>query len=159
MKQVKYKAFAYITNRHRLLLFRHVYIPEAGIQVPAGTIEAGESPQEAALREAIEETGLSDLAIDCFLGEQVRDMSEFVPGEINHRYFYHLRCSGQPPDSWQHEERDPSTGPEPMPLIYEFFWASLPHGIPPLVADHGRMIPVLLEKVAMENAQDNSAPG
>ena len=148
MKQIKYKAFAYITNRHRLLLFRHVYSPEAGIQVPAGTIEAGESPEEAVLREAFEETGVSDLTLDCFLGEQVRDMSEFVQGEINHRYFYHLRCPVDPPDIWKHEERNPSTGPEPMPLIYEFFWASLPDGIPSLIADHDKMVPELLARLA-----------
>ncbi len=151
MKQVKHKVFAYITNRQCLLLFRHVYAPEAGIQVPAGTIDAGESPEEAVLREAFEETGLQGLTLDCFLGEQERDMVDFVPDEINHRYFYHLRCAGNPPDSWQHEELNPSTGPEPMPLIFEFFWASLPHEIPPLVADHNRMIPELLARLALKD--------
>ena len=138
---IKHKVFAYITNRQRLLLFRHVYVPEAGIQVPAGTLEAGESPEEGVLREAFEETGLAGLTTDCFLGEQIRDMSKFVPGEINHRYFYHLSCPGNPSESWQHEERNPSTGPEPMPIIYEFFWATLPHGVPPLIADHDWVIP------------------
>lgn len=146
MTHIKHKVFAYITNRQRLLLFRHVYYPEAGIQVPAGTLEAGELPEAGVMREAFEETGLSGLAIDCFLGEQVRDMSEFVPGEINYRYFYHLLCPGNPPDSWQHEELHPSTGPEPIPLIFEFFWAALPHGVPPLVADYDWMIPELLKR-------------
>ena len=151
MKQVKYKVFAYITNRQRLLLFTHLYSPKGGIQVPAGTIEVGESPEEATLREAFEETGLSGLTQDCFLGEQVRDMSDFVPGEINHRYFYHLRCDGNPPDTWRHEECYPSTGPEPMPLIFEFFWASLIYGIPSLIADHDKMIPELLQRLALED--------
>jgi 8-oxo-dGTP diphosphatase len=148
VKQIKYKVFAYITNRQRLLLFRHVYAPEAGIQVPAGTLEAGELPEVGVLREALEETGLSGLTIDCFLGEQVRDMSEYVPGEINHRYFYHLRCPGDPPDSWRHEERNPSTGPEPVPLIFEFFWVALPHRVPPLIADHDCMIPELMNRLS-----------
>jgi 8-oxo-dGTP pyrophosphatase MutT (NUDIX family) len=39
-----------------LLLFEH---PNAGIQIPAGTLEQGERPEQAALREAYEETGLS----------------------------------------------------------------------------------------------------
>ena len=149
MTHIKRKVFAYITNRRRLLLFRHVYAPDAGIQVPAGTLEADESPEEGVLREAFEETGLSDLIIDCFLGEQVRDMSEFVPGEINHRYFYHLLCPGNPPDNWRHEERNPSTAPEPVPLIFEFFWAELPQGVPPLMADHDKMIPELLRRLAL----------
>lgn len=42
-----------------LLLFQHPY---AGIQIPAGTIEPGESPESAALREAAEETGLTEFA-------------------------------------------------------------------------------------------------
>jgi NUDIX domain-containing protein len=55
--KIKYKAFAYITNRNRLLVFIHPFAPEAGIQVPAGTIKADERPKEAVLREAFEETG------------------------------------------------------------------------------------------------------
>lgn len=39
-----------------LLLIEHPY---AGIQLPAGTVEAGESPRAAARREAAEETGLT----------------------------------------------------------------------------------------------------
>jgi 8-oxo-dGTP pyrophosphatase MutT (NUDIX family) len=43
-----------------ILLFEHPY---AGIQIPAGTVEADETPEEAALREAGEETNLTDLSI------------------------------------------------------------------------------------------------
>lgn len=43
----------------QLLLFQHQH---AGIQIPAGTIEPGETPAAAALREATEETGLSEFA-------------------------------------------------------------------------------------------------
>ncbi len=39
MRKIKHKVFAYITSQHQLLVFRHPYAPEAGIQVPAGTIE------------------------------------------------------------------------------------------------------------------------
>jgi 8-oxo-dGTP pyrophosphatase MutT (NUDIX family) len=48
-----------------LLLFEHPY---AGIQIPAGTVEEQETPEEAVLREAKEETGLSPLAIQRYLG-------------------------------------------------------------------------------------------
>ena len=42
MTPVIYKVFAYITNQNRLLVFRHMDFPEAGIQVPAGTFMTGE---------------------------------------------------------------------------------------------------------------------
>jgi hypothetical protein len=38
VKKIRQKAFAYITHQKRLLVFRHVDVPEAGIQVPAGTM-------------------------------------------------------------------------------------------------------------------------
>jgi 8-oxo-dGTP pyrophosphatase MutT (NUDIX family) len=48
-----------------LLLLRHPY---AGIQIPAGTVEPGEDPSAAVLREAREETGLEGLSIQKSLG-------------------------------------------------------------------------------------------
>ena len=63
------KVTAFITREsvggYDLLLFEH---PNAGIQVPAGTMEAGETPEEAVLREAREETGLSSFSVRCHLG-------------------------------------------------------------------------------------------
>ncbi len=38
MLTLKRKAFAYITHAHHLLVFSHPAAPEAGIQVPAGTV-------------------------------------------------------------------------------------------------------------------------
>jgi len=152
MKEIKYKVFAYITNRNRLLMFIHPFAPEAGIQVPAGTIKVDERPEEAVLREAFEETGLSDLIVDGFLGEHERDMSDFGHDEIHHRCFYHLRYEGNPPATWRHEERDSSDDPKEVPIIFEFFWAPLPHDVPPLIADHGKMLPQLLQRLSLESA-------
>ncbi len=55
-----------ISNRAEILIFEH---PTAGLQVPAGTVELDETPEKAVLREAHEETGLSDLVIIEKLGE------------------------------------------------------------------------------------------
>ena len=45
------KVLAYIVRGDELLVFRHRDYPEAGLQVPAGTIEQGECSRSAVLRE------------------------------------------------------------------------------------------------------------
>ncbi len=73
------KVTAFVTRRGsagtELLLFRH---PNAGIQLPAGTVENGELAADAALREVIEETGLRDVAIRCRIG----CVDETLPGRV-----------------------------------------------------------------------------
>lgn len=58
-----------MTKDGRVALFRH---PAAGTQVPAGTVEVGESLEDAVIREAREETGLSPLRLVAKLGEALR---------------------------------------------------------------------------------------
>lgn len=99
MPQLKQKVLAYITWNDKLLVFSHPDFPEAGIQVPAGTIEPGETPEVAALREAFEETGLTRLMLVTALGEQVRDVTPFGKNELHHRYFFHLLCVEPPPQT------------------------------------------------------------
>lgn len=53
------------TSGPEVLLFEH---PSAGIQVPAGTVEEGEEPQSAALREGREESGLDGLTLEACIG-------------------------------------------------------------------------------------------
>lgn len=63
------KVTAFITRKRlfgtQLLVFQH---PTAGIQLPAGTVEMGEDLETAVLREAFEETGLSQLNLKKYLG-------------------------------------------------------------------------------------------
>lgn len=144
MLTLRHKAFAYITRRGRLLVFRHPLAPEAGIQVPAGTIREQERPKDAVMREAREETGLTGLVLDCFLGEQRRDMSDVGRPEIHHRYFFHVPCMTTPPLTWQHYETDPFGG-SAEPVLFEFFWVPLSSDPPELMADHGIMLPRLID--------------
>lgn len=148
----KRKAFAYVTRGRRLLVFEHPFAPEAGIQVPAGTIELGEAPEVAVLREAHEETGLTGLQLGAFLGEQRRDMSDFEKAEIHHRYFYQVICEQDTPEVWDWGERFPSDEPESSSIfrhVFRFYWVDLPDGVPELIADHGAMIGRLCKLVGI----------
>jgi 8-oxo-dGTP diphosphatase len=156
MTVIKRKAFAYITHGYRLLIFSHPLAPDAGIQVPAGTIRDGERPEDAAMREAAEETGRNDLALVRFLGEHVRDMADCGYDEIHHRFFYHLRCTGAPPERWWNCEPDPADGGE-LPL-FEFFGALLSHRIPDLIEDHGALLPALISRFQTGSVEQTVSP-
>jgi 8-oxo-dGTP diphosphatase len=132
------KTLAYITNGNRLLVFRQPASPEAGIQVPGGTVEAGESLKDAVLREAFEETGLADLIFGHELGNQIRSFNDVVYDV----WFFHLICPGTPPDHWQHYEEFPSIE-DPTPILFDFFWVPLPDGVPPLKSRMDQFIPTL----------------
>ncbi len=76
-RNVLEKVTAFVTRSgptgQELLLFRH---PHAGIQLPAGTVEEGETPEQAVLREAMEETGLSNLRLGSLLGRHEQALPE-----------------------------------------------------------------------------------
>ncbi len=139
------KAFAYITCGMRLLVFRHVDFPEAGIQVPGGTVGAGESFKAAALREAWEETGLTGLQMVGLIGKLVKDMSEYGIHQIQVQRFFHLLCTENPPETWRHSEEDASDGSGS--IRFEFFWVALPDGVPILAGTQGYFIPQLIENI------------
>lgn len=138
------KAYIYITQGKRLLVFEQPGKPEAGIQVPGGSIEAGEAPEAAALREAWEETGLNGLKLAAFLGEMRRDMRDYGLDEIHHRYFYHAVLEGPAPERWLHGEHTPSDG-SPGPIPFLLYWVNVPDGVPSLIADMGDFLGVLFD--------------
>ncbi|WP_051620945.1 NUDIX domain-containing protein [Paenibacillus sp. UNC451MF] len=74
-KNVLGKVTCFITREcdsgTELLLFQH---PNAGIQLPAGTVELNEDFREAAQREAFEETGLREFASCTYIGEQATSL-------------------------------------------------------------------------------------
>ena len=77
MRKTIEKITAFVTrtspNGIDLLLFEH---PNAGIQIPAGTVNPGETPAEAATREVAEETGLNDITISQYLGAHLEKLSK-----------------------------------------------------------------------------------
>ena len=138
---VKGKVLAYVTRGEELLVFRHRDFPDAGLQVPAGTIEEGEDPQDAALREAREESGLTDIRVVGFLGRYLYNAAP-LKNEAHDRHVYHLELTGSAEKAWLHYETNPSDGGPP--IAFEFFWMSLRDPELRLAGGQGDLLPNLI---------------
>jgi len=117
------KVICYVTKGGKLLVFRHTdySFEEVGIQVPAGTMKPGETPEQAALREVREETGLEGFDNVTFLGTADFDISP-TRFEIQHRHFFHLTYSGEAPERWATQELHDGLK---KPTNFECFWIDL----------------------------------
>ena len=97
---MKHKVLAYITRERdgcrELLVFTHRDYPEAGVQVPAGTVEPGEAIEAALFREIREESGLTNLQ----LARKLAEHRETEWGQIRH--VFHLIAPNGTPDRWTH---------------------------------------------------------
>ncbi len=140
-----HKVVAYITRGDHLLVFRQPGAYQAGIQVPAGTLEDGEQPEDGVMREASEETGLSGFTLESSLGQTRFDIAEFGRDEINVRHYFHLTYDKETPETWQHLEPHPSGEPTEPIYPFEFFWARMPDEVPDLIANFGEKLSALYE--------------
>ncbi|WP_374929471.1 NUDIX domain-containing protein [Kytococcus sedentarius] len=132
------KVVCYVTTGDHLLVVTHLDVPltEAGVQVPAGTMERGETAREAALREVQEETGLADLSMVGVVG---RDLYDIAPtrDEMQHRRYVHLTTQQDVSQRWLAGELDPDGGGEPQ--RWECWWLPLMHAHV-LAAGQGRFV-------------------
>ncbi|MEQ6898827.1 NUDIX domain-containing protein [Microbacterium sp. KR10-403] len=105
------KVVAYVVHDGDLLVFTHDDVPldVAGVQVPAGSIEPGEEPGAAVVREVLEETGMATRVIRD-LGVELYDVWPSKP-EMHERHFFQLEPAEHSlPERWSSGEEDPSDG-------------------------------------------------
>lgn len=96
--------------RIEVLAFRH---PIAGCQLVKGTIEPGESPGEAALREFTEESGVLSVRIN-------RHIGIWQSGWRNQVWSFFACSSDAPlPETWSHD------APDDGGHTFQFFWHPL----------------------------------
>jgi len=136
--KLKQKVLAYITRKSRggveLLVFEHVGIPEAGVQVPAGTIENEEVPIEALKRELREESGIEVHEVPRFLGQFRYFRADRDEQQL--RYVFHILKSDLP-DHWDHKVTGKG---EDEDLIFRYFWINVSEAALKLAGNLGNYI-------------------
>jgi len=116
------KACALLADaRGRLLVFMHP--DDGGLQLPKGTIEPGEAPEDAVRRELLEESGIDHTGALQPLGTLPRECPAGVEGN-SHRhpqlwYLFLMRAQDALPEHFEHT----ATGsPEEEGLVFRFRW-------------------------------------
>lgn len=145
----KRKALAFITRRNhdgemQLLLHEHVDFPEAGVQVPAGTIEEGESPIQAAKRESMEEVGIGRLKYIKTIGTYDY-CAEYDNNNIHERHIIHFHAPSGGEDRWDHRV---SSGGFDKGLLFRCYWKNL-KSIGELAGDQH----IFLDKIRIEGSE------
>ena len=140
MAPIRYrKVVAYVTRRSpdgrtELLVFEHRDYPDSGVQVPAGTVEEGESLENALAREVLEETGRDDFRPLLLIAHY-----EWVHPRtcnIHERHVFHLEAPPNVPDEWEWLETSGGTVSDEDGYVFLYRWVPLDQ-VPVLAGDLG----------------------
>lgn len=124
---MKHKVLALITRERagqtHVLVFDHRDFPEAGTQIPAGTVEEGEALENALWREIREEAGLTtdQLALVGRLSSPAHP-NWGEAGIVEH--IYHLTAL-HAPEAWSHTVQGAG---EDIGFVFNYHW--LPLSVP-----------------------------
>ena len=109
------KVLCFVVPGNQLLVFDHADHPEAGVQVPAGGVEAGEVPAQAAVRELFEESGLTLNEPVCLTSYRWEaQLPERPTRQVCHAFAFHAPLIT--PDAWIYHADG---------YLFSFRWADL----------------------------------
>lgn len=110
-----------VDARGRLLVFHHP--GDGGMQLPKGTVEPGESAEDAVRRELLEESGIRYQGALQPLGTLDRECEAGIEGNIHrHAQLWHLflmRSDAGLPERFDHVAMG---SPEEDGLVFSFSW-------------------------------------
>jgi len=136
--KTKNKVLAYIfrfnENRKEVLVFDHRDDPEVNPQIPAGTVDTGESLAEALFREIYEESGLKFDKFDEYIGT-----FDYIRHDLNELHKRHVFSfvSNHLSANWEHIV---SAGEEDKGLIFDYYWMDIKEAKNKLVASMGEYL-------------------
>jgi ADP-ribose pyrophosphatase YjhB (NUDIX family) len=116
---MRQKVLVYVMRRvgdePQVLVFEHRDAPEAGVQVPAGTVALGEAPEAAAWRELLEESGLAPPGVR--LARKLAQVYEAENDWVRHMYLFEPREAL--PEGWRHAV---SGEGEDAGMVFDYYW-------------------------------------
>ena len=143
------KVLAYVVRQAasdwQLLVFEHAGDVEAGVQVPAGTVELGETLETALWRELFEESGLRPPQVELLgkLAEAPQPERNAVP------HIYLFRASQNLPPAWR---QIVAGSGQDQGLLFEYRWVDL-SSQPRLAGNQGRWLALIDQSLSQLQAR------